>query len=83
MASLDYIHVAYGEPHAQRSRQMLAAHPELRELAGPQPTTALWVLGLVVAQLLLAVLVGDRPLDTSGCLSRTSRVRRSITRFGR
>src|SRR5207248_3157423 len=58
--SLDYIHVTYGEPHGQRARQMLTAHPELRELAGPSPSTALWVLLLVVAQLGLAVLVGDR-----------------------
>ena len=29
----------------KRARQMLAAHPELRELAGPQPTTALWIVG--------------------------------------
>ena len=39
---------------------MLAAHPELRELAGPAPVTALWTLGLVVAQIGLAVLVGSR-----------------------
>jgi sphingolipid delta-4 desaturase len=39
---------------------MLAAHPELRDLAGPQPTTALWVLFLVVAQLALAAVVGDQ-----------------------
>jgi len=60
VASLDYIHVSYGEPHAQRARQMLAAHPELRDLAGPTPSTALWVLLLVVAQLGLAVFVGHR-----------------------
>ena len=60
MAPLDYIHVTYGEPHAQRARQMLSVHPELRDLAGPQPTTALWVIALVAAQLGLAVLVGDR-----------------------
>jgi sphingolipid delta-4 desaturase len=59
--ALDYIHVTHAEPHAQRARQMLAAHPELRELAGPAPSTALWVLLLVAAQLGLAVLVGDRP----------------------
>ena len=29
----DYIRVSYGEPHAARGRQMLAAHPELRSLA--------------------------------------------------
>jgi len=60
VAALDYIHVSYGEPHAQRARQMLAAHPELRDLAGQTPSTALWVLALVVAQLGLALLVGDR-----------------------
>jgi len=61
VASLDYIHVTHAEPHAQRAREILAAHPELRELAGPQPTTALWISSLVVVQLGLAVLVGDRP----------------------
>ena len=39
---------------------MLAAHPELRALAGPTPSTALWVLALVVVQMGLAVLVGHR-----------------------
>jgi sphingolipid 4-desaturase/C4-monooxygenase len=60
VAPLDYIHVTYAEPHAQRARQMLAAHPELRDLAGTQPTTSLWVIALVAAQLALAVLIGDR-----------------------
>ena len=39
---------------------MLAAHPELRELAGPTPSTALWVLALVVAQIGLSLIVGHR-----------------------
>jgi sphingolipid delta-4 desaturase len=60
VAALDYIHVTYGEPHAARGRQMLAAHPELRALAGPLPMSAVWTLGLVAAQCGLAVLVGDR-----------------------
>src|SRR6185295_13743671 len=60
VASLDYIHVTHDEPHAQRARQMLAAHPELRELAGPTPSTALWILTLVVIQLGLAFVVGNR-----------------------
>ena len=60
MASLDYVYVTYGEPHAARARQMLAAHPELRALAGPFPASALWTLGLVLAQIGLALLVGDR-----------------------
>ena len=56
----DYIRVAYGEPHAARGRKMLAAHPELRTLAGPDSTTAVWTVGLVAAQGCLALLVGDR-----------------------
>ena len=39
---------------------MLAAHPELRELAGPTPSTAFWILALVVIQFGLAFVVGDR-----------------------
>ncbi len=60
VASLDYIHVTHGEPHAQRGRRMLAAHPELRALAGTEPWSALWTLLLVVAQLALALTVGRR-----------------------
>jgi sphingolipid delta-4 desaturase len=59
--ALDYIHVAYPEPHAARGRQMLAVHPELRALAGPERSSALWTVGLVAAQLGLAVAVGTRP----------------------
>ena len=58
MSALDYIHVTYGEPHAQRARQMLSAHPELRSLAGPAPSTALWVFALVAVQLALAIVTG-------------------------
>jgi len=60
VASLDYFHVSYGEPHALRGRRMLAAHPELRALAGTEPLSALWTLLLVAAQFVLAVVVGHR-----------------------
>jgi len=40
---------------------MLAAHPDLRALAGPDSATAGWVIVLVAAQLALALAVGDRP----------------------
>src|SRR2546426_8757637 len=43
---LDYIRVTYVEPHAARGRQILAAHPELRTLAGPMPWSALWTIVL-------------------------------------
>jgi sphingolipid delta-4 desaturase len=54
----DYIRVAYGEPHAARGRQMLAAHPELRALAGPTPISAVWTVALVVIQCGLALRLG-------------------------
>ena len=58
--SPDYIHVTFPEPHASRGRQMLAAHPELRALAGPTPSSAIWTVALVVAQCGLALAVADR-----------------------
>jgi sphingolipid 4-desaturase/C4-monooxygenase len=60
LAPLDYIRVTHGEPHAARGRQMLAAHPELRALAGPFPASAVWTIALVLAQFALALLVADR-----------------------
>jgi sphingolipid delta-4 desaturase len=60
LSSLDYIRVAHGEPHAERGRRMLAAHPELRRLAGYSPTTAIWIVCLVIAQIGLALLLGGR-----------------------
>jgi sphingolipid delta-4 desaturase len=55
---LDYIRVAYNEPHAGRGRELLAAHPELRALAGPNPVSAIWIVALVSAQFALALAVG-------------------------
>lgn len=57
---LDYIHVDYPEPHAARGRQILAAHPELRSLVGPDPASAAWAALLVASQFALALLVGGR-----------------------
>jgi sphingolipid delta-4 desaturase len=56
----DYIRVSYNEPHAGRGRELLAAHPELRALAGPNPVSAIWTVALVVTQLALALAVADR-----------------------
>ena len=61
MAPADYIRVTYAEPHAQRGREILTAHPELRELAGPLPITALWVAVLVAAQFGIALAVAPQP----------------------
>jgi sphingolipid delta-4 desaturase len=53
----DYIRVGYGDPHVGRGRELLAAHPELRALAGPMPVSAVWIAGLAALQLAIAVLV--------------------------
>jgi sphingolipid delta-4 desaturase len=58
--ALDYIRVFYSDPHAGRGREVLAAHPELRALAGPNPLSAIWTVALVVAQFALALAVGRR-----------------------
>jgi sphingolipid delta-4 desaturase len=60
MSLRDYIHVTYSEPHAGRGRTILAAHPELRSLGGPAPSSALWAAALVMLQLGLAVALKDR-----------------------
>jgi sphingolipid delta-4 desaturase len=48
--------------HAQRHRAILRDHPQLRELFGPDPTTAVWVVALGAAQLTASVLAGRLPL---------------------
>lgn len=47
------------EPHAPRGREILAAHPELRALAGPYPLSALLVVALVALQFAIAILCAD------------------------
>jgi sphingolipid 4-desaturase/C4-monooxygenase len=49
-----------GHPvHRQRARAILARHPEVRQLMGQNPASALWVVGLVALQWLAAYLVSD------------------------
>jgi sphingolipid delta-4 desaturase len=48
--------------HLRRHRAILEEHAAVRELFGADPTSALWVVVLVVAQLALAVWAGRRPL---------------------
>ncbi|KAI8326209.1 hypothetical protein GQ54DRAFT_294905 [Martensiomyces pterosporus] len=54
----DFIHDDFDEPHRKRQKAILAKHPEVRELYGNEPLTA--VIGAAAAgtQLLLAYMVG-------------------------
>jgi sphingolipid delta-4 desaturase len=55
----DFVHVDYPEPHRARTREILRKHPEARELFGPNPYSALILLGLVGLQIGLAWLLRD------------------------
>ncbi len=61
MVFRDFIHVMYGEPHAGRGREILAAHPELRALGGPTPTSALWGAAVVSLQFAMVYLLRGQP----------------------
>jgi sphingolipid delta-4 desaturase len=60
MTRTDYIHVDRQQQHLTRRRQILQAHPEVRELTGPTPSSGAWVLVLVAGQFALALIVGPR-----------------------
>jgi sphingolipid delta-4 desaturase len=49
------------EPHAERRRALLAAHPEIRKLFGPCPRTKYVCTALVAVQCLSAYLLRDAP----------------------
>jgi sphingolipid delta-4 desaturase len=57
----DYIHVTSVQQHTWRRREILRTHPEVRALAGPLPSTAAWVVALVVAQLALGLTLARVP----------------------
>src|SRR5581483_689250 len=57
----DFIHVDYPEPHAARTKQILAAHPEVRRLFGPTPSTFAWILALVALQVGVTFAVARAP----------------------
>jgi sphingolipid delta-4 desaturase len=50
-----FIHTDDPQDHPARAREILARHPEVRRLFGRNPWTALFVVGLVAAQLCVAV----------------------------
>jgi sphingolipid delta-4 desaturase len=59
--TLDFVRVTYPEPHKERTRRLLAAHPEAKALQGPYPPSALILVGVVALQLALAWLLRDQP----------------------
>jgi len=57
--TLKTIHVSYPEPHLERTRALMKAHPEVRSLFGNNPWSALCIFLSVVAQVFLAWLCRD------------------------
>jgi sphingolipid delta-4 desaturase len=47
--------------HVRRHREILRAHPQLRQLFGPDPRSALWIAALGAAQLGVALWVSTKP----------------------
>ena len=47
--------------HRKRARGILKAHPEVKTLFGRSSTTALWCIGLAVAQLAIAIAIVSQP----------------------
>lgn len=47
------------QPHRDRTKAILAAHPEVRELFGPNPGTAIVLIGVVALQTALAAWMGQ------------------------
>lgn len=56
-----YFEVTYAEPHVARTKAILKAHPEVRELFGKVPSTAFFVYGIVLAQVLIAFALRESP----------------------
>ncbi len=56
-----FLEVQYPEPHAERTKQLLKEHPEIKELFDTNPWTAVICVGVVGAQLGLAVWASTLP----------------------
>ncbi len=48
------------EPHRARTKALLRQHPEIRQLIGTNPRTALWTVLIVAGQVAVAWFVADR-----------------------
>ncbi len=56
---LEFHYLDGHQVHRRRTREILARHPEVGKLLGRNPTSALWVVGLVALQWLAAYLLRD------------------------
>lgn len=61
MSDFDFKHTDSPEPHRGRTKMILQAHPEVRELLGNNPWTFLILLGVVATQTAIAFVLRDAP----------------------
>jgi sphingolipid delta-4 desaturase len=54
-----FIQVTTPEPHKDRAKKLLKAHPEVRELFGNTPSSFFWVLAIVALQTAMAWMLRD------------------------
>jgi len=59
--ALPWRRVDYPEPHKARTRTLLAAHPEAKDLCGHAPSSAAWLVAIVALQVGLAFLLRGSP----------------------
>jgi len=57
----DFLHTFEAEPHIQRTKDILKAHPEIKNLMGRNANTIFFILGIVGLQILVAALVSTQP----------------------
>lgn len=57
---MDFQYSDQPEPHKERTKQILKAHPEVRILIGRNPLSALIILFVVALQLVIAYLLGEQ-----------------------
>ena len=56
----DFTYVEGTEPHRIRTREIIAAHPEVKQLIGKNPATALIIAACVLFQVAVAYLLRDQ-----------------------
>jgi sphingolipid 4-desaturase/C4-monooxygenase len=57
----DFYYSDSEEPHRQRTKDILAKHPEVRKLIGRYPLSFILIVGVVTLQLVIAYLLRDQP----------------------
>jgi len=57
----DFHWVHSDEPHATRRREILRAHPEIKELFAPEPLTAYIVLAIFISQIIICSWISTQP----------------------